>query len=116
MPPTTRAKTENLSAAEASAPAKAAHHAIVIPLPQIPHVAVPSIGVPHVSRPHVPAVTGRTGRALWLGGLGALALAGMIDWPVAGVVAVGAWVAEQRARAARGGGEGAEPSGAPTPD
>lgn len=58
------------------------------------------IPVPHVHLA-APSVTGVPGRVLWLGGLAGLAVLGAIDWPVAGVVAVGAWVAEQRAKAAR---------------
>src|SRR5512147_3256962 len=111
MPPTTRATrkpdaTSAESGAEASESVEDVHssaapHALVIPLPRMPHL--PHVGVPHVSRPHVPTPTmsGGGGRALWLGGLGALAVAGVIEWPVAGVVAAGVWVAEQRARTAR---------------
>lgn len=38
------------------------------------------------------------GRVMWLGGLGAFAALGAIDWPVAVAIAAGTWVAEQRAR------------------
>jgi hypothetical protein len=53
-----------------------------------------------VPRPHVdlPRMDSRRGRVLWLGGLGTLAVIGVLDWPVAVVVAAGAWVAEERAR------------------
>ncbi len=38
------------------------------------------------------------GRVMWLGGLGAFAALGAIDWPVAVAIAAGTWVAEQRAK------------------
>lgn len=50
----------------------------------------PSIGLPDMSSTR--------GRILWLGGLGAFAAFGAIDWPVAVAIAAGTWVAEQRAR------------------
>lgn len=53
-------------------------------------VQVPAIGLPDLSS--VP------GRVLWLGGLGAFAALGAIDWPVAVAIAAGTWVAEQRAK------------------
>jgi hypothetical protein len=53
-----------------------------------------------IPRPHVdlPPMDSKRGRVLWLGGLGTLAVIGVLDWPVAVVVAAGAWVAEERAR------------------
>ncbi len=50
----------------------------------------PSVGLPNLNS--VP------GRVLWLGGLGAFAALGAIDWPVAVAIAAGTWVAEQRAK------------------
>jgi hypothetical protein len=47
-------------------------------------------------------VTGRQGQVLWLGGLAVVAAFGVIDWPVAGAIAVGAYVAEQRSKATKG--------------
>jgi hypothetical protein len=36
---------------------------------------------------------------LWWGGLAAVAAAGVVDWPVAALVAAGSWVAERSAKA-----------------
>lgn len=38
---------------------------------------------------------GAKGNLLWWGGLAALAAFEIVDWPVAGLVAAGAWIAEQ---------------------
>jgi hypothetical protein len=83
-------------------------HVRRVPLPNVGvrHVPVPHVSVPHVPVPHVPeAVRSRipeptTNRVLWLGGLAGLAAFGVIDWPVAGVVAAGTYVATRRAKAA----------------
>lgn len=53
------------------------------------------VGMPHLGLPSTASVPGRL---LWLGGLGTLAVFGVLDWPVAAAVAAGTWVAEQRAR------------------
>ncbi|HSR26408.1 MAG TPA: hypothetical protein VLW53_22835 [Candidatus Eisenbacteria bacterium] len=53
------------------------------------------VGMPHLGFPSAASVPGRL---LWLGGLGTLAVVGVLDWPVAAAVAAGTWVAEQRAR------------------
>jgi hypothetical protein len=42
-----------------------------------------------------------TGNVLWWGGLAAVAAFGIVDWPVAALVAAGTWIAEQRAKEAR---------------
>jgi hypothetical protein len=74
----------------------------------VPHVPVPRVALPHISAPRVPRpslrlpVTGRRGEVLWLGGLATVAAFGVIDWPVAGAIAIGAYVAEQRAKAKNG--------------
>lgn len=44
--------------------------------------------------------TGMPGRALWWGGLAALAAFDVVEWPVAVIVGAGEWVAEQYAKAA----------------
>src|SRR5512143_1023735 len=52
---------------------------------------------------HMPAVrmpSGTAGRVLWWGGLAAVAAFGVVDWPVAALVAAGSWVAEQSAKSA----------------
>jgi len=56
---------------------------------------MPSVNVP---RMHVPG--GTAGNVLWWGGLAAVAALGVVDWPVAALVAAGTWVAEQHARQA----------------
>jgi hypothetical protein len=53
-------------------------------MPSMPAVAVPRVRVP--------------GNAIWWGGLAAVAALGIVDWPVAALVAAGTWVAEQHAR------------------
>jgi hypothetical protein len=84
-----------------------------IPTPHVsvPHVALPQVSVPHVRRPSVRLpFTGRRGQVLWLGGLAVVAAFGVIDWPVAGAIAVGAYVAEQRSKAAKGQPNGQTPA------
>lgn len=44
---------------------------------------------------------GVPGNVIWWGGLAALAACGVVDWPVAAVVAAGTWVAGQQARQAQ---------------
>lgn len=72
---------------------------------------IPTIPVPHVRllEVHLPTVTmpgGTAGRVVWWGGLATVAAFGVVDWPVAALVAAGTWVAEQQARqAARSGGD-----------
>ncbi len=41
----------------------------------------------------------RTGKVMWYGGLAAVAVLGVIEWPVAAVVAAGTYVAGRRTRA-----------------
>ncbi len=68
------------------------------------HAAVlhlPHVGVPHVPAPHISMPTGTAGRVLWWGGLAGVAALGVVDWPVAALVAVGTWVAEQYAKQGR---------------
>ena len=54
------------------------------------------VQLPRVPVPRMP--TGKAGRVLWWGGLAAVAAAGVVDWPVAALVAAGSWVAEQYAK------------------
>jgi hypothetical protein len=73
-----------------------------VPHPTMPHVrmwnlAVPRLRMPHVSIPRV-SMNETTGKALWFGGLVAVAAIGVIEWPVAAVVAVGSVIMERRAR------------------
>ena len=60
----------------------------------MPRLPLPGIGMP-VAMP-----TGLPGRALWWGGLAALAAFEVVDWPVAVLVGAGEWVAEQYAKSA----------------
>ena len=60
-----------------------------------------TVPVPHVHAPSIRMPSGLRGNVLWWGGLAGLAAFGVIDWPVAAVVAAGVWVAEQRSRQVR---------------
>jgi hypothetical protein len=62
----------------------------------LPHVHVPHVPAPRV---HLGMPTGTPGRVLWWGGLTAAAAFGVVDWPVAVLIGVGSWVAEQSAKA-----------------
>jgi hypothetical protein len=83
---------------------------VLVPEVHVRHVPLPRVGIAHVPVPRVsvPSATGLrrrlperdTGRLLWFGGLAGLAAFGVIEWPVAGVVAAGTWIAERRAEAA----------------
>lgn len=50
--------------------------------------------VPH---PQLRMPGGIPGNVIWWGGLAALAAFGVVDWPVAAVVAAGTWIAQQQA-------------------
>jgi hypothetical protein len=54
------------------------------------------IGGLRVPLPEMPASLPK--RALWWGGLAALAVAGVVEWPVAAVVGAGTYVAERLSR------------------
>jgi hypothetical protein len=59
---------------------------------------------PHIPAVHVPGLhmpSGTAGNVLWWGGLATVAALGVVDWPVAALVAAGTWVAEQHAKAAQ---------------
>ena len=81
---------------------------VLVPSVRVRHLPVPRMGVGHVAVPKVSLpipdqVRNRfpdpvDNRLLWYGGLAGLAAVGVIGWPVAGVVAAGAYVAEHRAR------------------
>jgi hypothetical protein len=79
---------------------------VLVPEVHVRRLPLPAIGVRHVPVPHVPdAVRSRlpeptTNRVVWYGGLAGLAALGVIDWPVAGVVAAGTYVATRRAKSA----------------
>ncbi len=59
---------------------------------------LPHVWMPHVPAPQVSMPSGTAGRVLWWGGLAAVAAFGVVDWPVAALVAAGSWVAEQHAK------------------
>lgn len=63
-------------------------------MPRMPRLPIPGVGMP-VAMP-----AGLPGRALWWGGLAALAALDIVEWPVAVLVGAGSWVAERYARAA----------------
>lgn len=56
-------------------------------------ISMPAMGMPRIRIPG-----GTAGNVMWWGGLAALAAFGVVDWPVAALVAAGTWVAEQHAR------------------
>jgi hypothetical protein len=94
--------SSNQGGASRPAGATATRHGLVIPVPvpevHMKTVRLPSVGMPHIGAPSVG--DGSVARLLWLGGLAALAVADVIAWPVAGVVAAGTYVAERQAKAA----------------
>jgi hypothetical protein len=59
--------------------------------PQMPRLPLP--------RMPIEMPVGPAGRALWWGGLAAVAAVGVVEWPVAVLVGAGSWVAEQYAKA-----------------
>lgn len=54
-----------------------------------------------VHLPHVGMPGGTAGTVIWWGGLATVAALGIVDWPVAALVAAGTWVADQHAKQAR---------------
>jgi hypothetical protein len=78
--------------------------AVLIPEMHVRHVPVPTqvpavhVPMPEAVRERLPEVT--PGRVLWWGGLAVLAATELISWPVAGVVAVGVYVADRRTKSA----------------
>ena len=56
------------------------------------------VAMPVVHAPSIRLPGGRAGTVLWWGSLAGLAAFGVVDWPVAALVAAGTWVAEQRSR------------------
>lgn len=79
---------------------QAEHRVLHLPDVHMPHVPVPHVSVSHVPvpRPRLRLPSGTRDRLLWWGGLAAVAAAGVVDWPVAALVAAGSWVAEQSAK------------------
>jgi len=59
-------------------------------------MSMPPMPPLHMPRVHVPG--GTAGNVLWWGGLAAVAAFGIVDWPIAALVAAGTWVAEQHAK------------------
>jgi|SRR5215469_8657961 len=64
----------------------------------LPHMPLPHMALPH---PQVRMPGGLPGNVLWFGGLTAVAVLGVVDWPVAALVAAGTWVAEQHVKQSR---------------
>jgi hypothetical protein len=83
-------------------------------VPEVICVPILSVRVAHVSVPYV-SLPRSSGRYLWWGGLAGAAVLGVLDWPVAAAVAVGSYVAEQRATRANKARDVAA-GGAPPPD
>lgn len=89
-------------------------------------VLLPWVHVAHVRLPSPKAVASRAGeaaeavrmrlperqRVAYYGGLTALAVLGLVEWPVAAAVAAGVWVAGHRQRAAIPGSEARSDAGA----
>jgi hypothetical protein len=83
---------------------------VLVPAVHVRHVPLPKVGLGHVPVPRVYVPVSETvrrqlpdratNRVLWFGGLVGLAALGVIDWPVAGVVAAATYIAERRAEAA----------------
>lgn len=48
--------------------------------------------------PRIRMPSGAAGNVIWWGGLAAVAALGVVDWPVAAIVAAGTWVAEQQSK------------------
>ncbi len=107
-PGTERPGTERPAAERTAAGAR--HEGPSVPrmpsMPASPSMPVlPSMRALRLPRVRVPG--GTAGNMLWWGGLAAVAAFGVVDWPVAALVAAGTWVAERhagladRARAAR---------------
>lgn len=57
--------------------------------------------LPTMRMPSVRMPAGAAGNVVWWGGLAGLAAFGVVEWPVAAIVAAGSWVAEQRSRQER---------------
>jgi hypothetical protein len=66
------------------------------PAPDPGGLRIGNLRLPAVSLPDMPATLPK--RALWWGGLAALAVAGVVEWPVAVVVGAGTYVAEKLSR------------------
>jgi hypothetical protein len=59
------------------------------------------VSLPSVPHPQLRMPGGVPGNVIWWGSLAALAAFGVVDWPVAAVVAAGTWVAQQQANQSR---------------
>lgn len=70
--------------------------------PQPLQFTVPSLP-PLPSLSDLPPITIEPKRLLWLGGLAALGIAGLVEWPVVAAIGVGSYVAERFAREHREG-------------
>jgi hypothetical protein len=51
--------------------------------------------------PHLRMPGGTAGTVMWWGGLATVAALGIVDWPVAALIAAGTWVADQHLKQAR---------------
>jgi hypothetical protein len=57
--------------------------------------------MPQMPRPGDGMPDGRAGQMLWYGSLAAVAALGVVEWPVAAVVAAGSYVVDRRIKAAK---------------
>lgn len=73
--------------------------------------------MPRLVQPGMPVgmPSGIPGRVLWWGGLAALAVFDVVEWPVAILVGAGSWVAERYAKAAAAQREAQRQAGPPMP-
>lgn len=67
-------------------------------MPDNSYTSRPAVRLPMVGQLPLPS----TGQLLWLGGLGAMAALGIVEWPVALIAAVGTYVVEQSAKSEEG--------------
>lgn len=96
MKATTQTEDDRRAREEARLEQEATTREMVIHIPPVPYI--PTLRVQVVSRDPGQVLSGKTGRVLWLGGVTAVAALGVVEWPVAALVAAGAWVAEQYAK------------------
>lgn len=102
MPPRSRAQDESKQSekAEDSRPRSAEGEAAGAHVASQPGAMIGQLRLPVPSA----LTTGDARkRLLWLGGLGAMATVGLLEWPVAVAVGAGSVIAEQLARSGRSG-------------
>lgn len=104
----TTPKTSQTKVARPAAAATGPSMPVLVPGIEGRRIPLPRMGLPHVPTPRVPvpeAVSSRLPKSnkeklVWFGGLAGMAALGVINWPVAGVVAAGTFIAERGAKVA----------------